>query len=126
MNKQVTLIYLDTEYDNFDKATLDKFLKQLDKLQRTSAVRMQYDEELSSMKDTSLVMNGSNKKKNDASSNEKKAVYLGITTTRIFVEDYAKGIPIDVLLGSYLFLVSTKTLKGSVLAPLLSGWYPKK
>ena len=124
-----TLIYLDTQHDNFDRATLDKFEKQLAKLQRTSAVRMQYKngEDISAgMKDTFLVMNGSNKKKNDASSNEKKAVYLGITTTRIFVEDYAKGIPIDVLLGS-LFVpsISTKTLKGSVLAPLLSGWVPR-
>ena len=38
-----TLIYLDTQHDNFDRATLNKFEKQLAKLQRTSAVRMQYE-----------------------------------------------------------------------------------
>jgi hypothetical protein len=110
-----TFIYLDTFKDKFDVNTLNKFESQLDKLKKTTQVKLTY-------KMTSNFNNGPDTlyfshyaKYNYYETGEKKTIFLGLNYDRIFIEDYANGISINTLLGS-LFVpsISTKTLKDSL------------
>ena len=116
-----TLMYIDCKKDKFDPVTKSKFYNQMRRLKNISSVKIYCTElsEIGESKSDSHVFEavGKNKYLNplmNHTTNAINSVYVCIGSTRIFVEDYAQGIPIEVLLGS-LFVpsISTKTIKAS-------------
>lgn len=117
-----TLMYLDCKKDKFDENTQTKFYNQMQRLKNISSVKI-YCSYLSGKMDSTLDSHVFSFKHhsiidpliNTASKSAKDSVYVYIGSTRIFVEDYAQGIHLNVLLGS-LFVpsISTKTIKASI------------
>lgn len=113
-----TLMYLDCKKDKFDTATQIKFYNQMQRLKNISSVKIYCTHipiQAESTSDSHVFV--SDKYRSSLINNTQKSkdsVYVCIGSTRIFVEDYAQGIPIEVLLGS-LFVpsISTKTIKAS-------------
>lgn len=114
-----TLVHMDTSDDQFTDANLTEFESQLKKLKYTSGVRLYTAKQTDGIPATSSFGDPSNEGKPTD-----PAVFVGYGRECIFVEDYAGGIPIQVLLGS-LFVpsVSTKTIKDAVKVP--KGWKSK-
>lgn len=118
-----TLMYLDCKKDKFDANTQIRFHTQMMRLKNISPVKIYcttpYNNKAESISDSHIF--GSNTHGridpliNNSAKNAKDSVYVCIGSTRIFVEDYAQGIPLDTLLGS-LFVpsISTKTIKASI------------
>ena len=112
-----TLMYLDCKNDKFEYSTVRKFSDQMERLKNISSVnlfRTALTDKNETTSDSHVFMS---RYRTSLLNNSKKAtdsVYVGIGATRIFIEDYAQGIPINVLLGS-LFVpsISTKTIKSS-------------
>jgi hypothetical protein len=120
-----TLMYLDCKRDKFEYSAVRKFSDQMERLKNISSVNLfraaltdknetTSDSHVFMSRYTTFLLNNSKKAKD--------SVYVGIGATRIFIEDYAQGIPINVLLGS-LFVpsISTKTIKSSTLSNTKKG-----
>src|SRR5579862_1991559 len=126
VTKTGTFMYLDTKLDKFTDENIVKFTSQINKLNRTNSVRLyyyhsNYDSTIRS--DTQTFPNNSTLNKADASN--PFSIFVAISPTRFFIEDYAKGIPIKILLGSlFVVSISTKTI-GSSIKKIPEGWKPK-
>ena len=114
-----TLMYLDCKADKFNASSVNKFYDQMERLKNISSVKLfcvKLNQNNENVPDSfvysnkpGIFLNAANHEKN-----AKDIVYICIGESRIFVEDHAQGIPINVLLGS-LFVpsISTKTIKSS-------------
>jgi hypothetical protein len=119
-----TYIYLDAENENFSQDVISNFGNQLNKLKFTDKVGIYFI--VSKQKDDNQLkgfralkpMNKYNGWKNVTMKNK---IFVKLAENYIFIEDFAQGIPIQVLLGS-LFVpsISTKTIKDVVVKPF--GW----
>lgn len=105
-----TFIYLDASEDEFENYNVANFGYQLDKLFYIENVRIKKVLNNSPYnKDDTLFFKGLNQY-NKAGDNVSESIYILYGRNRITIEDYAQGIPIDVLLGS-LFVPSISTKK---------------
>lgn len=119
-----TFMYLDAKLDNFTNENINKFTSQINKLKRTSNVKLYYYHcFITARSDTKLFSDGFMLNKADISN--PFSIFVAVSKSRFFIEDYAKGISIDILLGS-LFVpsISTKTI-GSFIKKIPEGWKPK-
>jgi hypothetical protein len=106
---------LDSSLDKFTPNNIVNFGEQISKLKRTSAVKIYFTSALqsSSIPDTSVWF--FKKIFNNAPNSIPFDVWCYVDPDKIFVEDYAKGIPLNILLGSmFVPSISTKTIKGFV------------
>jgi hypothetical protein len=121
-----TYIYLDAENENFSQDIIVNFYNQLNKLEFTDRVgiysvvfKQQNDYQLKGFQDLGPM----NKYDDKTNMMMKNKIFVKLAENYIFVEDFAQGIPVQVLLGS-LFVpsISTKTIKDVVTVPF--GWAP--
>ncbi len=115
-----TYIYMDTSDDPFDTYILSGFSSQIEKLKYVQNVELYFSPDSLPQKISDTRLFSSHNPFNDFRlKNESypmnNKIFLSHNKSGIFIEDYAKGIPLNILLGS-LFVpsISTKTIKNVV------------
>ena len=108
-----TFIYMDSIGDPFDESEVSNFTQQLRKLKhiRSTIISTLLDSETNTAYLT------------ESAKGNSPRIIVCIEREKIYVEDYASGIPINVLLGSLLVpSISTKTIADKIKIP--KGWKP--
>lgn len=120
VTKTGSFIFLDASEDKFDDDQQHNFAKQMNKLKLTSGSALYYMNHTTKFRIPQTHLFAESQVWNNPGKDVKN-VYVSTHVDYIFVEDYADGIPINVLLGS-LFVpsISTKTIEKVVKIP--KGW----